>query len=166
MFVRPIVSEELKRRYTRTYKINKQRNQKEKSLIYTIDEVNMLFDFGNSDVTSDFINFLVLCARFLVYQSEVICTIPDMNQYFLMLDSSKPVEYNIAKKQASTLLQEMGNLKVMNQVIREMTIKVYFKAFWAFSFVLIANEYYLKQKTKMKKCYYVLGILLTALSKL
>ena len=52
---------------------------------------------GNSNAKSGVIIFLSLEARIFIYRCEVLCTIMDMIQRFLTLNSSKHVEYNNAK---------------------------------------------------------------------
>ena len=63
---------------------------------FTINFSNMLFGVENCE--NILLNFLLLCARFLIYRCKVSETKPNIHQYLLFLQMTKKTEHFIAKK--------------------------------------------------------------------
>ena len=63
-----------------------------------LSSVNKLFGFQEKGVGSQFLNSLLLYARFLIYRCKYFNTKPNILQYFNSLSNTKQTEYIIAKK--------------------------------------------------------------------
>ena len=66
-----------------------------------LSSVNKLFGFQKKGVGFQFLNSLLLSARFLIYRCKHSNTKPNMLQYFNSLSITKQTEYIIAKKKVN-----------------------------------------------------------------
>ena len=66
-----------------------------------LSSVNKLFGFQEKGVGFQFLNSLLLSARFLMYRCKYSNTKPNMLQYFNSLSITKQTEYIIAKKKSN-----------------------------------------------------------------
>ena len=63
-----------------------------------LSSVNKLFGFQEKGVGFQFLNSLLLSARFLIYRCKYSNAKPNMLQYFNSLSITKQTEYIVAKK--------------------------------------------------------------------
>ena len=72
----------------------------QKNIVLT--EVNMVFGVITTPKNDVLINFLLLCARFLIYRCKITEDKPNINQFFRMLNIIKNTEKYIAQKNNAT----------------------------------------------------------------
>ena len=65
---------------------------------FYLQNQHKLFGFENCNGVVQFVNGLLIYARFLIYRSKYSDSRPDMAQYFILFDSIKQSEYVIAKR--------------------------------------------------------------------
>ena len=65
---------------------------------FNLENLHKLFGYKNCNGGFQFVNGLLLYARFLIYRCKYSKSRPNMVQYFNLLNSIKQSEYVIAKK--------------------------------------------------------------------